>query len=101
MTEFIAEREMKAIAPDGKQFTITARIGRPYKITEEEWACPVALDGLYGSLADQHGVDSWQALKLAYSLAVGLLGSFVEKGGKLFLWPNEGAVTPEELHEFF
>lgn len=61
----------------------------------------MALNGLYGFLADQHGVDSWQALKLAYNLAVGLLGSFVEKGGRLFLWPNEAAITLEELRELF
>ena len=100
MTEFIAKRDIKAIAPDGRQFTITAHIGRPYKITDDEWACPIALDGLYGPLADQHGIDSWQALKLACALATGLLSSFLEKGDKLFLWSDHGALTPEEFREF-
>ena len=101
MVEYIAEREMTAVAPEGERFTIVARIGRPCLVGEKEWTCPVALDGLYNSLADQHGVDSWQALQLAYSLCLDLLDSFVEKGWKLYLWPGEAPLSQKELREFF
>ena len=59
-------------------------IGRPYQAPEGEWACPVAMRGLYNRLPDVRGEDSLQALRLAASLVRTLLLGFVGDGGKIF-----------------
>lgn len=85
----IAERTIYAIAADGREFEVHLAVGRPYPISKDEWACPVLLEGLHSRLRDQHGIDSWQALQLAYQLIGQLLGYFIQDGGKLF-WENGG-----------
>jgi hypothetical protein len=50
---------------------------------DAEWACRVALEGLYTSLRDPHGDDSWQAMVLAQGLLPQRLTHFVEHGGQL------------------
>ena len=89
---FIARREIHAVASDGSSRVIQLGIGTPYKISKDEWACPLCLHGLHEHLKDMHGVDSWQALQLAYQLIAQLLGSFVEDGGRLY-WPGAGEET--------
>lgn len=83
----VAHRTLLAIDKDGREFTLTLGIGQPYEISHDEWACPVAMSGLQERLRDQHGVDSWQALQLAYQLIAQLLGYFIADGGKLH-WPE-------------
>ena len=99
--EFIAERVLKAVSPDGTGFNIHMKLGKPYQISEDEWACPVALEGLYKDLVDQHGIDSWQALQLSSQLIVNMLCNFIETGGKLFLQNSEEEITPGELQKYF
>jgi len=94
----IAERRIFAIAPDGAIFNIHIFVGAPYKVSEEEWACAVGLEGLHSSLRDQHGIDSWQVLQLAYQLINQLLVYFIEDGGRLY-WSKEG--EPITLSELF
>src|SRR4029079_4440595 len=79
----IATRRLMGISPEKGQLEIEIRIGQPYRASDVDWACPVAVDGLYAGLADQHGVDSFQALMLAQSLARDLLRDFMAKGGVL------------------
>ena len=43
---WIATRTLLAVRPDGQELAITLRIGVPYEIAPEEWACPVAIEGL-------------------------------------------------------
>ena len=74
----------------GDRFSIIVRIGEPYRVNEVSWACPVAVEGVDKKLADMHGIDSWQALLLAISLARSRLEHFLEDGGKLY-WPEEPA----------
>ena len=64
-------------------FTIRVCLGHPYEVGGDEWACPVALEGLYPRLMDQHGIDAFQSLMLAQKLARTLLLAFVEDGGIL------------------
>jgi hypothetical protein len=64
-------------------FTIRVCLGHPYEVSGDEWACPVALEGLYPRLMDQHGIDAFQSLMLAQKLARTLLLAFVEDGGIL------------------
>ena len=79
----IATRSLLAIDPNGREFTLTLGVGLPYEISSSEWACSVCMDGMYERLRDAHGIDSWQALQLAYQLIAQLLGYFVEDGGQL------------------
>ena len=97
-SENIAERSLLAVCADGSEQCIKLAIGKPYRASDVDWACPVVLDGLYPRLADQHGVDSWQAMQLANQLIANLLTSFVVSGGKLF-WPEDR--EPVELSELF
>ena len=87
--ESIAERRVYAVGSDGRGFDVHIGVGRPYQITEDEWACSVRVDGLHNNLRDQHGIDSWQALQLAYQLVAQLLTYFVQDGGQLF-WKKDG-----------
>lgn len=88
-TSFSAER-------NGRRFEIAIDIGQPYRCGDspEEWACPVALRGLYDRLHDAHGNDALQALCLAISLALDLLSAFKDEGGKL-LYADGGEVPLE------
>ena len=83
---------------DGLASTLHIRLGVPYAVTPDEWACPVALDGLHDGLHDAHGVDGWQALQLAQRLQLQLLTYFVEEGGCL-CWSDDSA--PVGLDELF
>lgn len=67
--EYIAERKLQGINKDGENINIHVGIGIPYEDKDNNaWACPVRIEGLYNKLADQHGIDSWQALRLSQSL---------------------------------
>ena len=68
-----------------------AGIGRPYALSTDEWACPVALTGLQDTLHDVHGASSLQAMCLAASLLRRLLTAFVDDGGSL-RHPADGGV---------
>ena len=95
--ELIAERTIYAIDKDSRGFEIRIMIGKPYEIQSGDWACPVATMGLYGVYPDMHGVDSWQALTLAQRLVEGVLGMFVNGGGKLFTEKDGFEFDVEEL----
>lgn len=82
---FIASRKLLAVYADGREGIVTIGVGVPYEVEPELWACPVLMEGVHERLVDQHGVDSWQAMQLAYQLIAQLLGYFVEEGGSL-LW---------------
>jgi hypothetical protein len=77
-TSFLGER-------NGTRFEVIVEIGQPYRCSDipEEWACLVALRGLYDKLADMHGGDALQALCLAVRLALSLLSAFKDEGGKI------------------
>jgi hypothetical protein len=80
---YIATRVLTAFHPSRGAFEISVRIGCPYQITPDEWACPVELAGLRANVHDAHGIDAFQALMLAQNLARTLLAYFVEDGGRL------------------
>jgi hypothetical protein len=83
----IASRTLLAIDANGREFELTVAVGEPYEVSEREWACPVSVQGLHDRLRDIHGIDSWQALQLAYQLIAQLLSYFIEDGGRLFWAP--------------
>jgi hypothetical protein len=89
----IAERELICERAGGGRIRVTLRIGRPYRASDVDWACPVEAEGLFGRLADIHGIDSFQALVLAQRLLRTLMYREVENGGT-FWWAD----THEELN---
>ena len=95
---WIATRTLLAVRPDGQELAITLRIGVPYEIAPEEWACPVAMEGFRERLPDVHGIDAWQTIQLVQNLQAQLLGYFTEDGGRLY-WPETR--EPMELRELF
>ena len=94
---FIATRRLRGVSAQKGQLEIEIRIGQPYRASDVDWACPVAVDGLFSRLADQHGVDSFQALMLAQNLVRTLLSSFVEDGGVLRDEDGNSVVDVERL----
>jgi hypothetical protein len=98
-TQYIATRELTASHPEQGEFAVGVYIGKPYCISDDEWACPVALPGLQSILSDQHGVDSFQALMLAQNLACTLLTYFVEDGGQLLDAPGGSPVDVRALFQ--
>lgn len=86
-----------AVTPDGQETNVILKIGVPYEISPEEWACPVAIDGLQDRLHDIHGIDAWQTLQLVQSLQAQLLGYFIQEGGKLLCHEPPEPITLAEL----
>jgi hypothetical protein len=84
MLDIVATTTLDCVDPHGEHNQVIIEIGRPYRAPAGEWACPVAMRGLYNRLPDVHGEDSLQALCLAASLVRMLLSGFVEKGGEIF-----------------
>jgi len=84
-TPTIARLTINAISAEGKTFVIELEVGTPYKRETGEWACPLALKGLYDHLPEICGDDSFQALCLAIRLALEMLADFRDEGGKLLV----------------
>lgn len=60
----VAEKSMVAEAEDGTRKPIKVTIGRPYRVAEKTWSCPLRLEGV-GRVSDGLGADSWSALTVA------------------------------------
>ncbi|HEY3814159.1 MAG TPA: hypothetical protein VGL66_13120 [Caulobacteraceae bacterium] len=93
----VASISIDAVSPEGETFVVELAVGMPYQCETGEWACPVALGGLYDRLSDIRGEDSFQALCLAIRLAQDLLQDFCEKGGKLLMGTED---FPLEAYAF-
>ena len=79
--EVVAETQLVCERSSGERIVITLRLGKPYKSSEVDWACSVEIEGLYPNLADQYGIDSFQALMLAQTLLRKLMSGVIEDGG--------------------
>ena len=77
--EFIAARDLIGEAENGERFPISLQIGKPYRASDVDWACPVAIEGLRERLPDMHGIDSFQALLLAIYIARQVIEDFLER----------------------
>jgi hypothetical protein len=68
----------------GTERPLTATVGKPYQVGENQWACPHLLEGGVEQPPDITGADSLQALCLAlYGLYHDLLRLLGEGGGLL------------------
>jgi hypothetical protein len=83
MRHWIAEEVLDAITPSGQRIRVRAALGQPYNIAEDEWACPVTVEGIHPDLGDIHAASSLQALCLAASVLRQLLTAFTDEGGQL------------------
>jgi hypothetical protein len=93
MKEPIASTELLVVPASGRELTVVATIGRPYRDATGEWRCRVELAGLQDRLPDMAGADSLQALCMAASLIRSLLEDVGEKGGRV-LDPSSRADYP-------
>jgi hypothetical protein len=78
ITDPIAAQEFLWLRRDGTEQLIAARIGRPYAIEDDMWACPVELNGVDTQYPDVLGVGSMQALSLAVRLVRMRLGHLLD-----------------------
>src|SRR5262249_53593767 len=69
---------------NGQKRRVRARIGKPYRASSREWACPAEIRGLDRRHPDMRGADSLQALCLATSLLRARFEAFIEDGGRVF-----------------
>lgn len=97
MKEIVAERKLICAKRDGERKSIRILIGKPYPISNTEWACPVAFEGVYKQLSDVHGVDSFQVLNLAIALTKQLLSSIEEDGFKFYFEDDTGPIGFDEI----
>ena len=88
----VAERVIICERANGERIRVTLRIGKPFRASDVDWACPVEAEGLFERLADIHGVDSFQALLLAQGLLRNLMHGEAEDGST-FWWAD----THEQL----
>jgi len=96
----IAETSMIMRDKDGKKREIHIKIGRPYRVSHGEAACPLTIDGLYGKLSDIRGVDTFQALSLAMKMVQLTLKAWEEKGA-VFLISEDGKEYPDNIDAMF
>lgn len=96
----VAERALVAEYPEGDRTPIQVRIGRPYKVAEKTWTCPLKLDGL-GSVSDGLGTDSWSALTVAIGVARQQLKICVEKGARLLCRDDDSEIELDDLFPQF
>ena len=94
----IASRGLLARDVRGTEFTIMIGVGVPHQ-NPDNWACPVTIQGLGFSrdMRDIFGLDSWQALTLAYQFIGQILANFIEDGGQLYSLEERLPVSVEEL----
>lgn len=79
----IAQHEVLWIRDDGIEQIIVARLGRPYFVEDDLWACPVELQGVDGQYPDTLGVGSMHALTLSVRLLKTRLGDLIDSGQTL------------------
>lgn len=90
--ETIAERAMILVHATGEKVPFTIRFGKPYRMNDREWACPVKAPALHIGNHDIRGADSFQALILAQSFLRKLMMVQVEDGNR-FLNPEDESVV--------
>ena len=95
--KIIAAECILLLRSDGTEVTVEAKIGEPYQISSDSWACPAALEGVDGRYPDIEGASSLQALSLALKLIATRLGHMLEDNGQL-MYPEDR--SPWDLSTF-
>jgi hypothetical protein len=80
----IAELDLLATRSEGEAFPLHVAVGAPrFQEAPSTYSCEVQISLFESPLRPVHGESSLQALCLALRLALHLLASFVERGGRL------------------
>ncbi len=95
----VAKRALVAKSAEGDT-PIELCIGRPFKVAEQTWTCPLQLEGL-GSVSDGLGTDSWSALTVAIGVARQHLSACVEKGARLVCGDDGSDIELDDLFPQF
>lgn len=96
MTEYLAERFMRGVNPDGTVTEIEIRIGRPQEVSDQTWTVAIDIVGLDYGMKTALGVDPWQALTVAFAVTEQAVRYFLESGGKLCAVASEDEELPVE-----
>lgn len=96
----VAEKALVAESPEGDRRPIKVTIGRPFKVAEHTWSCPLNLEGL-GAVSDGLGTDSWHALTVAIGVARQQLAHRVATGDRIICGQSGEAVAIEDLFPEF
>ncbi|NNF16569.1 MAG: hypothetical protein HKN70_07460 [Gammaproteobacteria bacterium] len=96
----VAERALVAESPEGDRTSIHVTVGRPFKVAEQTWSCPLRLDGL-GSVSDGLGVDSWSALTVAIGVVHQHLTACIEQGMRLVCAYDNSDIDLDDLFPRF
>jgi hypothetical protein len=81
--EPVASVSFNWVDAKGTERPVQGIVGKPYQLSDQEWACPYVLDGAFEQGPDIPGVDSVQALSLAlYGLYHDLI-RLLDEGGRL------------------
>ena len=99
MEEIVAERDLIGIDPEGSEFQIMLKIGKPYAVDSEQWACPVGAIGLYRRLREVRGKDPLQALMRAFKLLRQMLEFFIDDGGRLLSIEDSSPIDVTEIFD--
>lgn len=94
---FIAEDAFVWVRRDGEQTMLQARVGAPYRVSDDLWACPAELAGLDGRYLDIYGVSAMQALSLAVNLVGTRLMHLIEEGEHI-AYADEPATKLQAQH---
>lgn len=93
----VAEKDLVAEAENGNRTPVKVTIGRPFKVADKTWTCPLQLEGL-GQVADGLGTDSWSALTVAIGVVRQALNNKLADGSRL-VSSHDGAEV--ELDDLF
>ena len=96
----VAEKSLFAEGEDGERTPITVTLGRPYKVADRTWSCPLRLKGV-GTVSDGLGTDSWSALTVAIGVARQQLDGLVEKGQRLVCGDDDSELDLDDLFPQF
>lgn len=90
--EIVAESSVILVHPSGEREPVSIRIGKPYRVNDHEWACPVKAPALQIGNHDLRGSDSFHALMVAQGFLRQTMQMKVESG-LTFMDPEDGSVV--------
>ncbi len=96
--QHMASRIVKAKDSTGKEFDMALEVGLPIQKDLNQWRCSVRVTNVFEPARDIYGMDSWQAVQLAFQFISRLLEDFVSRGGQLY-WQE--SMEPLAVRELF
>ena len=94
---YIASESILWLRSDGTETMIKARIGAPYQVDGNTWACPASLEGVDGRYPDIFGTGSLHSLSLALQLIATRLGHLLGDNEQL-VYPGDRSPWDSSSH---